>query len=121
MEIICISCPVGCSMTVNETADGLSVSGNECPAGIKYAHEEKINPTRNIATSVRISGGDMEMLSVKTEKPIPKTLIMDVVRAIHKLKMNAPVNVGDIVIKDVLGTGVDIVATRNVSTALFTP
>jgi len=101
-------------MIVEDGSSVLNVSGNQCPAGIEYAHEEMTNPTRNIATSVRVDGGEMPMLSVKTSRPIPKGAIMDVVRAIHQVKMQAPVAIGDVVLADAVGTGVDIVATRNV-------
>jgi len=99
-------------MTVN--GDASAVSGNQCPAGIEYAREEMSNPTRNIATSVRVSGGDMPMLSVKTKSPIPKGAIMDAVKAIHQMHVAAPVTIGDVIVADVVGTGVGIVATRNV-------
>lgn len=111
-KIICISCPVGCDMEVEER--GLIVKGNQCPAGIEYAQEELTNPTRNIATSVRVDGGNMPMLSVKTARPVPKARIMDVVKAVHKVTVVAPVKVGDVILADAAGTGVDLVATRNV-------
>ena len=113
-EIICVSCPVGCDMSVSVQDGMVQVSGNKCPAGIEYAQEELTNPTRNIATSVRVVGGDMPMLSVKTAKPIPKGEIMNTVNAIHRLTITAPVKIGDIVLANAIGTGVDIVATRNI-------
>jgi len=113
--MICVSCPVGCVLTVSD--DVSTVSGNQCPAGIEYAREEMTNPTRNIATSVRVSGGDMPMLSVKTKSPIPKGAIMDAVKAIHQVHVPAPVTIGDVILADVVGTGVNIVATRNIAEA----
>jgi len=115
-EIICISCPVGCNLTVQDENGEFKITGHQCNAGIKYAKEEMTNPTRNIATSVRIVGGDMPMLSVKTAKPIPKGVIMDVVKAVHEVEVTAPVRIGDVVLADVVGTGVDVVATREVLT-----
>ena len=112
-EIICISCPVGCNLTVRHNGE-IEVSGHECKAGIAYAHEEITNPTRNIATSVKITGGHMPMLSVKTARPIPKGAIRAVVDEIHRVSASAPVALGDIVLKNAAGTGVDIVATRHV-------
>jgi CxxC motif-containing protein len=100
-------------MAVNK--DDFNVSGNLCPAGVAYAKKELTNPTRNIATSVRVRGGEMPMLSVKTRSPIPKGLIMEAVKAIQEIEMTAPVYIGDIVLSDVAGTGVDIVATRIVN------
>ena len=113
VEIICISCPVGCNLTVQLGGD-IKVSGHQCKAGIAYANEEITNPTRNIATSVKIAGGHMPMLSVKTARPIPKGAIRAVVDAVHKVSMTAPVMLGDVVLADAAGTGVDIVATRHV-------
>ena len=112
IEIICVSCPVGCTMTVRQTNGDIHVANHQCKAGIAYAKEELTNPTRNIATSVRITGGDMPMLSVKTARPIPKGAIMDVVKAVHQVTATAPVGIGDVVLADAAGTGVDVVATR---------
>jgi len=100
-------------MTVQHNGD-IAISGNQCKAGIAYAKEELTNPTRNIATSVRICGGDMAMLSVKTVRPIPKRAIIAVVDAIHSVNITAPVEIGDVVLADAAGTGVDIVATRKI-------
>ena len=112
IEIICVSCPVGCSLTVRQENGDIQVANHQCKAGIAYAKEELTNPTRNIATSVRITGGDMPMLSVKTAGPIPKGAIMDVVKAVHQITMAAPVDIGDVVLANAAGTGVDVVATR---------
>ena len=114
MEIICVSCPVGCNLTVQQNNGDIQVTGHQCKAGINYAKEELTNPTRNIATSVKVRGGDMPLLSVKTARPIPKNAIMTVVEAIHQVTMTAPVEIGDVVLADAAGTGIDIVATRNV-------
>ena len=113
-EIICVSCPVGCVLTVQQNGV-FEVSGHQCNAGIAYAKEELTNPTRNIATSVRVAGGDMSMLSVKTARPIPKGAIRAVVDAVHKVSMVAPVRIGDVVLVDAAGTGVDVLATREVN------
>ena len=117
-EIICISCPMGCNLTVTQENGNIQVTGHECNAGIKYAKEEMANPTRNIATSVKVAGGDMPMLSVKTATPIPKSAIKAVVAAVHKITMTAPVMIGDVVLQNAAGTGVDIVATRNIVTRI---
>jgi len=114
MEFICVSCPVGCLLEVTYENETLIVKGNECAAGIRYVKEEITKPTRNITTSVKIVGGSFKMLSVKTEKPAPKELIMDIVNEIHKVKIFAPVKVGDIIIENILDTGINILATRNV-------
>ena len=115
VEIICIGCPIGCDLTISQRSGMFKVLGNQCMTGVTYAREEMTNPTRNIATSVRITGGDMPMLSVKTSTPIPKQKIMAAVRAVHNVNISAPVSIGDVVLANVVGTGVDIVATRNVA------
>jgi len=117
-EIICISCPVGCNLTVQDEDGELKITGHQCNAGILYAKEEMTNPTRNIATSIRVAGGDMPMLSIKTAGPIPKEAIRDVVAAIHKVIVAAPVKIGDVVLADAGGIGVDIVATRCVESVV---
>jgi len=114
IEIICVSCPVGCSLTVSQENGDIQVANHQCKAGITYAKEELANPTRNIATSVRVTGGDMLMLSVKTARPIPKGAIMSVVKAVHQVSVAAPVDIGDVVLANAAGTGVDVVATRHV-------
>jgi len=108
---------MGCEMIVqsnNECAD-IQITGHQCNAGIAYAKKELTNPTRNIATSVRVTGGDMQMLSVKTAQPIPKSAIMAVVDATHKVTITAPVKIGDVVLQNAADTGIDIIATRNIS------
>ena len=111
-EIICINCPVGCNLTITYKDGHIQVTGHQCNAGLAYAKEETTNPTRNIATSVRVRGGDMAMLSVKTARPIPKGAIRAVVDAVHQVIVDAPAAIGDVVLADAAGTGVDIVATR---------
>ena len=115
MEMICVSCPVGCVINAEKISEEIVVIGNQCPAGVDYAYEEMTNPTRNIATSVRVLGGEMPMLSVKTSRPIPKAAIMDAVKAIHQVQITAPVAIGDVVLANIMSTGVDIVATRQIS------
>ena len=111
-NIICIGCPMGCELTVEIASDDIKVSGELCKIGITYGTEEATNPTRNITTSVRVDGGDIPMLSVKTGRPIPKGKIMECVKAVHTVRVEAPVNIGDVVLADAAGTGVDFVATR---------
>jgi len=111
LEIICISCPAGCLMTV--APDG-TATGQQCEKGDAYAREEMTNPTRNITTSVQVRGGTLPTLSVKTARPIPKGKIFDVVAATHRITCDAPVYVNDVILRDAAGTGIDMLATRNV-------
>ncbi len=112
--LTCVSCPLGCTITVEyEGAEVLSVTGNTCKRGAAYARTEIVNPTRNIASTVKVVGGAHPVVPVKTSAPIPKTMIFDCMREINAVSVNAPVKLGQIIIPNVLGTGVDIVATNN--------
>ena len=112
--ITCINCPMGCRMTVtlSETGDFVSVSGNTCPRGEKYARQECTTPMRVITAVIPISGSTVP-LSVKTACPVPKKMIPEIMRELSKASPMLPVQTGDIIIPDILGTGSDIVATRN--------
>lgn len=111
-ELICISCPKGCHLKVDE--EKLTVSGNSCPKGAEYGVNEVTNPVRIVTSTVKVSGGEVPVVSVKTEKAIPKGLIMKCMEEINKASISAPVKIGDVIIKNVLETGVDVVATKNV-------
>ena len=112
MNMICIVCPMGCPLTVEKTADGWSVRGNTCPRGEKYAIAECTAPTRTLTSIVPVRGADM--VSVKSAAPLPKEKIFDCVKVLSGVTLDAPVRIGDIVVRDILGTGVDIVATGDV-------
>ena len=111
-ELTCIVCPRGCRLTID---DNLNVTGNSCPRGAQYAKDEMTNPKRMITSIVRVKNRENMMVSVKTSQSIPKGQIFDVMAEIEKVSVNAPVHIGDIVIKDVLGTGSDIVATKEIA------
>lgn len=113
-ELVCIGCPVGCSLKV-ELQDGkvLNVSGNTCKIGEQYGINECTNPKRIVTSTVAVEGGEERVVSVKTEKEIPKGKIFDIIEELKKVKVKAPINIGDIVIDDVSGTGVKIIATKN--------
>lgn len=114
-ELICIGCPLGCRLTVTmDGADVRDVRGNTCPRGADYAKKELTHPTRIVTTSVIVQGGKMPMVSVKTKKDIPKDRIFDVCNVLKDVRVQAPVHIGDVVCADVAGTGVDVVATKNV-------
>ncbi len=112
-EMTCIVCPIGCRMTITEVDGELQVQGNQCPRGEKYAVEEVKNPTRIVPTTVRIAGGVLPRLPVKTAEPIPKDKIFDVMADVNQVTVEAPISVGDIIIENAAGTGVAIVATRS--------
>ena len=114
-ELICIGCPMGCPIVV-EMEDGkvLSVAGNTCPRGESYARKEVTNPTRIVTTTVRVDGGKIPMINVKTEQDIPKNKIFECIAALRGVTIKAPIHIGDIILENVAGTGVNIVAAGNV-------
>lgn len=113
-NLTCIGCPLGCSITVKmESGSVISVEGNTCKRGDDYARKEVTNPTRIVTTTVMVNGGTEAMVSVKTRSDIPKDKIFDCIKALKKVRVNAPVHIGDVICKDIAGTGVDIVATKN--------
>lgn len=114
-KMICISCPMGCRLTVTEDInleDGYRVEGNLCPRGKAYGIKEMTNPTRMVPTTVKIKNGILPRLPVKTSDGVPKDMIFKCMEEINKVEVEAPVKVGNIIIKNILSTGVDIVATR---------
>jgi len=117
-ELICISCPIGCRLSVKVSdSKVLDVSGNQCKRGIAYAENEISNPKRILTTTVKIRGGVIPQLPVRTKEPIPKHLIARAMQALSKCEAEAPVSLGDVIVRDLLGTGVDVVASRSVARA----
>ena len=117
-ELTCIGCPLGCSLKVTmEQNEVTEVTGNTCPRGAAYAKKEVTNPTRIVTSTVRVSGGNAKMVSCKTASDIPKDKIFDVTAALKTVTADAPVHIGDVLIADVCGTGVAVVATKNIEKA----
>lgn len=116
-ELICIGCPLGCPMTVTINGEDITVEGNTCPRGDAYAKKEVTNPTRIVTSTVIVEDGAITRASVKTASDIPKGKIFDVMAEIRACKVPAPVAIGDVVIADCAGTGVDIIVTKNVEKA----
>jgi len=115
VNLICIGCPLGCPLTVEmEGNEVKSVAGNTCPRGDAYARKELTNPTRIVTSTVRVAGGRLAMVSVKTESDIPKSKIFDCVKALQDVEVKAPVKIGDVIVENVAGTGVNVIATKNV-------
>lgn len=112
-ELTCVACPLGCTINVEyEGTEVFSVTGNTCKRGDAYARTEVVNPTRSIASTVKVINGVHPVVPVKTNKPIPKTMIFDCMKEINSISVNAPVSIGQVIISDILGTGADIVATN---------
>ena len=117
-EMTCICCPLGCSLTATKEFTGnITVTGNTCPRGEEYARTEWLDPRRVVTTTVAVTGqkdGEEAMVSVKTKEPIPKDAIHDCIRVLASVTMKAPVHIGDVVLNNVVGTGVDVVATKDI-------
>lgn len=115
-KLTCIVCPIGCQIQVilgdNEI---IEINGFTCPRGKEYAVHEITNPLRMVTSTVRVMGGCLPLLPVKTSKPIPKHLIMECMKEINKACVKAPVGIGDVIVSDIFGSGVDIIATRDIA------
>lgn len=111
-SFICIGCPVGCQLNVEIINDEIKVSGNDCNVGKNYAIKEVRNPARIITSSIRTKDG--RLVSVKSKGEIPKSTIMECARELKGINVEIPVKIGDIVLKNIANTSIDIVATREV-------
>lgn len=111
-ELICICCPNGCHLKVD--IDNNIVSGNKCKRGEEYGINEVTNPVRVITSTAKVLNGTLPVVPVKTKEAIPKGLNFKCMEEINKVTVKAPVKVGDVVIENVLDTGVNVVATKNV-------
>ena len=111
-KITCIICPRGCAMTAKITDTGVAVTGHTCPKGEEYAINECTNPVRTVTAAVRVANRDNTMVSVKTDAPVPKDKMMDVMAALHKVAVQAPAKIGDVVLADIFGA--NIIVTKNI-------
>lgn len=119
IDLICIGCPLGCPVSVTmENGEVREVTGNTCKRGDAYARKEVTDPTRIVTSTVRVKGGRLAMVSVKTASDIPKGRIFDCVKALQAVELAAPVKIGQVVLPNVAGTGVAVVATKNVPAKL---
>lgn len=114
-ELTCINCPLGCSLKVTIDDDNnIKVQGNSCKRGELYGIKECTNPTRIVTSTVFIKNGEERVVSVKTDKDIPKDKIFDCIKALKNIEAEAPINIGDIIISNVLGLEADIIATKSI-------
>lgn len=113
-EMVCVSCPMGCAITVelDDNNEVISVTGNTCPRGDKYARQECTHPERMLTSTVKVEGGRLPIVPVKSASPIPKEMLFDAMKEVNKVTLKAPVTFGDVAVKDILGTGIDIVVTN---------
>ena len=112
-ELICINCPLGCRLSVDDgDIANVKVTGNTCPRGVTYAVSEVTAPKRMVTSSVPVAGSKTKRVSVKTSAPIDKSKIFDCLAEIKKIRVTAPVSIGDVLLANVCNTGIDIIATR---------
>ncbi len=116
-NLTCIGCPMGCQLTVTYESgnkESIAVTGNTCPRGKAYAIDEVTNPTRIVTGTCCLSNRPGMVISLKTQAQVPKDKVMDVAAELRKLKVTAPRRIGDVLCKDIAGTGVDVIATKNI-------
>jgi len=114
--MICILCPKGCILYVSKS-DNLkdyTVKGNKCKKGVHYGIKEMTNPTRMLTTTVKLSNSYLNRLPVRTNVPVPKHKIFDFMSEINKLQVSAPVLIGDILMENVLDSGINVISTRSI-------
>lgn len=113
-EIICNKCGENCILAIDKNDKEIEVYGNLCSEGINYANSEISSNKDILTTLVRIKGSKLRIVPVKSTKPIDKNLWIECSKALSRLYVGAPIKIGDIVCKNILNTGVDIVCTKNV-------
>lgn len=115
-KITCIICPIGCEVTIIHK-EGIitNIEGHQCKKGIGYVKEELFDPKRTLTTTMMVKDGELPLVSVKTNSPIPKDRLFDVMNCISEIKIDAPVNIGDALFKNVLNLDSDIVATKKIN------
>ncbi len=111
-ELICIVCPKGCHLQVDET-NGFSVSGNSCPRGAEYGKNEISDPRRTITSTVVIKNAVYRRCPVRTDRAVPKAKMFDVINALRDISLTSPVHRGDIVLSDAAGTGANVIVTKD--------
>lgn len=115
-NLICTVCPIACNITVeNKENDKYKIRGNKCEKGEVYAVQEIKNPVRIFTSTVNISGGNIKRLPIRSKVPVSKNIISEIIKPIREIQVNAPIKKGDIIIENILGSGVDIVASRSVN------
>jgi CxxC motif-containing protein len=117
-EMICITCPMGCTLQVTHDGETLiNVEGNTCKRGIAYVKDELTDPRRMVATTVRVKNGLHPLVPVYTEAAFPKPQIFDLLAKTREIEIEAPVKINQVVLENALGTGIDILASRDMPPA----
>jgi CxxC motif-containing protein len=112
-KIICVACPKGCRLQINQVGETLVVSDQGCKRGEQYAVQEMTDPRRMVASTVRLQNSSHPLLPVYTSAPIPKGKIKPLLEELRKMTLSAPVKMGQVVLKNVFATGIDVLASRD--------
>ena len=114
-EFVCIVCPKGCRLTAEISGKAsVRITGYSCKNGKEYGRAEAVHPVRSVTSTVRVEGGARPLVPVKTAKEVPKEKIFECMDAIRRLTVKAPVQIGQILLKNIAGTGTDLIATGNI-------
>ncbi|MBR2590353.1 MAG: DUF1667 domain-containing protein [Clostridia bacterium] len=112
-ELTCVACPMGCQMTASiDNGVVVSVTGNTCPRGKKYAETECTHPVRPLTTTVKVDGGKHPVVPVKSADAVPKEKMFDCMKVLNEVVVKAPVKIGDVIVENICDTGINIVATN---------
>ena len=111
-ELVCIVCPRGCRLKVDEEND-FAVTGNPCPRGAEYGRNEIMAPTRVLTSTVRLTGASLRRCPVKTDRPVPREKLLEIMSLLNEVELTSPVTIGQPVLENVLGTGANVIVTRN--------
>lgn len=113
---VCTVCPMSCNVVLelDENNEITSLTGNRCPRGKTYVTKEHTAPERTLTTTIRAIGGKLPLLPVRTDKPIPKEMVLEGMKATAELSVKAPVKMGDVIVEDFLGSGANLVASRDI-------
>jgi len=113
-KVTCIVCPLGCEATVTiQNGKIIKIENLECPRGKDYVLKEIEAPTRDFFTTIRVRGAGVPVCPVRATQPVPKEKLLDCSKELAKIALDAPIKIGDVIVKNLLGLGIDIIATRN--------
>lgn len=113
-EYICVVCPLSCDLVLRDEFGDLTVTGNTCKRGETYAKSEYSNPVRMITTTVRLADSEHNLLPVISSEAVPKSILKECLNQLYSMSVAAPIKAGDVVVEDIMGTGVNIVSAKTV-------
>jgi len=115
-HFVCVVCPIGCEIdVVHDDGEIISMEGNKCEKSHEFVSQELIEPMRILTTTVRIQGARLSVIPVRSDKAVPKRLFPRIMKKLRRIRLQAPVNMLDMVVKDIVGTGANIIATRTMT------